>query len=39
MNFRFIPGLEWHWGFFALLGFMVMTVAGMMVYFRTRKWF
>jgi magnesium transporter len=39
MNFRFIPGLEWHWGFFALLGFMVMVVAGMMVFFRTRKWF
>ncbi len=39
MNFRFIPGLEWHWGFFALIGFMVMIVAGMMVYFRTRKWF
>jgi magnesium transporter len=39
MNFRFLPGLEWHWGFFALLGFMGMIVAGMMVYFRTRKWF
>ncbi|MCX6180193.1 MAG: magnesium/cobalt transporter CorA [Chlorobiales bacterium] len=39
MNFRFMPGLEWHWGFFALLGFMGMVVSGMMVYFRTRKWF
>ena len=39
MNFRFLPGLEWHWGFFVLLGFMGMIVAGMMVYFRTRKWF
>jgi magnesium transporter len=39
MNFRFLPGLEWHWGFFALLGFMGMIVTGMMVYFRTRKWF
>ena len=27
------------WGFFALIGFMVLTVAGMMVYFRTRRWF
>ena len=39
MNFRFLPGLEWHWGFFVLLGFMGIIVAGMMVYFRTRKWF
>jgi magnesium transporter len=39
MNFRFMPGLEWQWGFFALLGFMGLIVAGMMVYFHTRKWF
>ena len=39
MNFRYIPGLQWEWGFFALLGFMGLTVAAMMVYFRTRRWF
>ncbi|MEI7824168.1 MAG: CorA family divalent cation transporter, partial [Chlorobiaceae bacterium] len=39
MNFRYIPGLQWQWGFFALLGFMGLTVACMMVYFRTRRWF
>ena len=39
MNFRYIPGLQWEWGFFALLGFMGLTVIGMMVYFRTRRWF
>ncbi len=39
MNFRFMPGLEWQWGFYALLGVMVLIFMGMMVYFRTRKWF
>jgi magnesium transporter len=39
MNFRFMPGLEWHWGFFALLGLMALIVIGMIFYFRTRKWF
>jgi magnesium transporter len=39
MNFRYIPGLQREWGFFALLGFMGLTVVGMMAYFRTRRWF
>ncbi len=39
MNFRYIPGLQWELGFFALLVFMGFTVAAMMVYFRTRRWF
>ena len=31
MNFRYIPGLQWEWGFVALLVFMGFTVAAMMV--------
>jgi len=39
MNFRSMPGLEWQWGFYAMIGFMGLIFLGMMVYFRTRKWF
>jgi magnesium transporter len=38
MNFKFMPELEWHWGYPALLLFMLGIVAGMMVYFRKKKW-
>ncbi|NTW62900.1 MAG: magnesium/cobalt transporter CorA [Chlorobiaceae bacterium] len=39
MNFRVIPGLEWQWGFYVTIGVMGVIFAGMMLYFRTRKWF
>ncbi|MBP1751605.1 MAG: magnesium and cobalt transport protein CorA [Geobacteraceae bacterium] len=38
MNFKFMPELEWHWGYPALLLFMLGIVAGMMVYFRKKRW-
>jgi magnesium transporter len=39
MNFRVIPGLEQTWGFYGMMGFMGAIFIGMLLYFRTRKWF
>ena len=38
MNFRFMPELQWRWGYPAVLLIMVAIVVGMLVYFRRRKW-
>ncbi len=39
MNFKFMPELDWKWGYFALLGLMALLGAGMMIYFKKKKWF
>ena len=39
MNFEYIPELKWHWGYFAIWGVMLGCVAGMVLYFRSKKWF
>jgi len=39
MNFRYMPELEWHWGYFSVLGGMAVIFAGMMRYFHTKRWF
>lgn len=39
MNFRYMPELEWHWGYFSVLGAMAVIFAGMMRYFHTKRWF
>jgi magnesium transporter len=39
MNFRSMPGLDQPWGFFAMTGCMGAIFIGMVLYFRTRKWF
>jgi magnesium transporter len=38
MNFAYIPELQWHWGYFAVWGLMIVIFIGMMIYFRRRKW-
>ncbi len=38
MNFKYIPELEWHWGYFAVLFVMVTIGFGMVMYFRNKKW-
>ncbi len=38
MNFRYMPELEWHWGYFALWGVMVVIAIFMLIYFRRKKW-
>ena len=39
MNFRYMPELGWQWGYFGVLGFMGVLVAGMVLYFRRKNWF
>ncbi|WP_018152812.1 magnesium/cobalt transporter CorA [Leeia oryzae] len=38
MNFKYMPELEWHWGYFALLGVMAVLSIGMGLFFWKRKW-
>jgi len=38
MNFKYIPELEWRWGYFAVLFVMVVIGFGMVMYFRNKKW-
>jgi len=38
MNFKNMPELEWRWGYAVVLLVMVVIAAGMMVYFRKKKW-
>jgi len=38
MNFRNMPELEWQFGYFIILAIMFAIMAGMLIYFRLKKW-
>ncbi|MGD9675380.1 MAG: magnesium/cobalt transporter CorA [Candidatus Bipolaricaulia bacterium] len=38
MNFRWMPELEWRYGYFVVLGIMAVMAMGMIGYFRRRRW-
>jgi magnesium transporter len=38
MNFKYMSELEWRWGYATALLVMIVTAAGMVVYFRKKKW-
>ncbi|MBC8014148.1 MAG: magnesium/cobalt transporter CorA [Sporomusaceae bacterium] len=38
MNFKYMPELEWEWGYAAVLLFMSIITIGMILYFRKKKW-
>lgn len=38
MNFKYMPELEWEYGYPVLLVIMVCIVLGMLRFFRKRKW-
>src|SRR4051812_11291764 len=38
MNFKHMPELEWVWGYPAAIGFMVLVVTGIVLWFRHRGW-
>jgi magnesium transporter len=38
MNFRFMPELEWRYSYYVVLGVMAGATAGMLVYFRRKRW-
>ncbi|HEY9045425.1 MAG TPA: magnesium/cobalt transporter CorA [Ohtaekwangia sp.] len=39
MNFKFMPELDWQYGYYLVWGIMVLIVAGMIGFFRYKKWF
>jgi magnesium transporter len=39
MNFRNMPELDWHYGYFGAIGAMVAVAGGMVLFFRARRWF
>ena len=39
MNFKYLPELEWPWGYPAVMIFMAGIAAGMLVYFKKKRWF
>ncbi|HKJ42735.1 MAG TPA: magnesium/cobalt transporter CorA [Sunxiuqinia sp.] len=38
MNFQYIPELGWHWGYFIILGIMLVVAMVMILYFKRKKW-
>ena len=38
MNFKYMPELEWHWGYFFIWGIMLVIAIAMLIYFRRKKW-
>ncbi|NIJ51957.1 magnesium/cobalt transporter CorA [Dyadobacter arcticus] len=38
MNFDYMPELKWHYGYFYVLGLMVVVTIGMIFYFKSKKW-
>ncbi|MEN6332055.1 MAG: magnesium/cobalt transporter CorA [Smithella sp.] len=39
MNFKYMPELEWRWGYFIVLGIMLIIALFMLYYFKRKKWF
>ena len=39
MNFKFMPELEWRYGYFAVISFMVLISLGLYFYFRKKGYF
>ncbi|MEI8172217.1 MAG: magnesium/cobalt transporter CorA [Deltaproteobacteria bacterium] len=38
MNFKYMPELEWPWGYFMIWGIMLAIAISMIFFFRKRKW-
>ncbi len=38
MNFRYMPELEWKWGYFTLWAIMAVIAGSMLIYFKKKKW-
>ncbi len=39
MNFHFMPELSWRYGYLVIWGIMIAVAAGMILFFRSKKWF
>ncbi len=38
MNFKFMPELDWKWGYAMVWGVIISSVTGMVLYFRRKRW-
>jgi magnesium transporter len=38
MNFKHMPELQWEYGYFGVIGIVVVTAVSMLLYFRKRHW-
>ncbi len=38
MNFRYMPELDWHYGYFFALGTMLASTGGLYLYFKRKSW-
>ncbi|HNV85449.1 MAG TPA: magnesium/cobalt transporter CorA [Candidatus Omnitrophota bacterium] len=38
MNFRFMPEIQWEYGYFVVLGGMLLTATGTILFMRHKKW-
>lgn len=39
MNFKFMPELNYHYGYYTIIGLMFLIVIIMLIYFKRKKWF
>ena len=39
MNFKFMPELDWKYGYFVIMGLMFVLLLGMIYYFKKKKWY
>jgi magnesium transporter len=39
MNFKFMPELDWHYGYFLVLGIMICVGIVMVIYMKSKHWF
>jgi magnesium transporter len=38
MNFRYMPELDWRYGYFAVLAIMITVAISMVIYFKKKRW-
>jgi magnesium transporter len=38
MNFRFMPEIDWRWGYFGIIGIMITIAGSMLIFFKKKKW-
>ena len=38
MNFRYMPELEWRWGYPVVIAVSIIIVAGSLLFFHKKKW-
>jgi magnesium transporter len=38
MNFKFMPELEWRYGYFSVLALMIVVAISMLIFFRNKRW-